>query len=288
MFEHRRRRFDLRIMADAIEQHASRHRRPVAGSARPCAPRRSGRRLRRSPATAPRRAATPPPSAHAARGGRRCSGSGDASPAAPGCFRSGSRRHPARSRRAGCAGPKTLAKLRARARRSNSRPNSPPNGLSNSFWLSTGRCVSGNSPPLRNTQEASRSRPSVMAGEQFLGDAVAVVVGQHVQRLVDSQAAEQPLLAGRPAPAGCSGWARGLAESPKPSRSQTSTAVALRQRLPEVVPVPGGAGKTVDQQQRPTLPGFPVADREALEIQSAAAPPPGLQGNAGQRRGHWR
>ena len=126
-----------------------------------------------------------------------------------------------------------------------------------------------------------------MAGEQFLGDAVAVVVGQHVQRLVDSQAAEQRLLQVGLLQQAVAMGAR-LGRIAEAEQVADQHAVALRQRLPEVVPVPGGAGKTVDQQQRPPLPGFPVADREALEIQGAAPPPPGLQGNAGQRRGHWR
>ncbi len=142
--------------------------------------------------------------------------------------------------------------------------------------------------PAVEEHAGGESQPTfVMAGEQFLGDAVAVVVGQHVQRLVDSQAAEQRLLQVGLFQQAVAMPAR-LGRVAEAEHVAGQYAVAPRQRFPEVVPVPGGAGEAVDQQQRLALPGLPVADREALEVQAAALRAPGLQGDARQRRAHWR
>ncbi len=57
--------------------------------------------------------------------------------------------------------------------------------------------------------------------------------------------------------------------------------VALGQGLPQVMPVPTGRGKTVDQQQRLALPRYPVADGTAMKVEILATLAPGSKRDLG-------
>ena len=69
----------------------------------------------------------------------------------------------------------------------------------------------------------------------------------------------------------------------KPEHVAGDHLITLGQRRPQVVPIPGGGREAMDQQQRRTLPGCPVANRVAIEDEVAALTAPIRQGNAGQR-----
>ena len=58
--------------------------------------------------------------------------------------------------------------------------------------------------------------------------------------------------------------------------------VTLGQWLPQAMPVPTGGGKTMDEQQRLTLPRRPVTDVLATENESLAAFAPDAQRNLGE------
>ncbi|MNL57144.1 hypothetical protein D3C87_1806840 [compost metagenome] len=59
-------------------------------------------------------------------------------------------------------------------------------------------------------------------------------------------------------------------------------AIALSQRLPQVMPVPTGAGKAMNEQQRFTLPRRPITNGLAAEDECLAAFAPDRQGNLGE------
>ncbi|MNP26773.1 hypothetical protein D3C76_1196450 [compost metagenome] len=121
----------------------------------------------------------------------------------------------------------------------------------------------------------------VMPRQQLLGHAVAVIVGQHMQRAPHIQVREQGLLQIGLLQQAVDVIRRfgGVAETEHVTRDHP---VALRQRLPQVMPIPTGGGKTVDQQQRLALPGHPVTDGMTTEHEDLAALAPDTQGNLGQ------
>ncbi|MNT33578.1 hypothetical protein D3C72_1695120 [compost metagenome] len=121
----------------------------------------------------------------------------------------------------------------------------------------------------------------VMPRQQFLGHAVAVVVSQQVHRLLDTQVSEQRLLQisllqqavlmiGR--------FVR-IAEAEHVAGNH---AITLGQWLPQVMPVPTGGRKAVDEQQRVTLPCRPVMDAMTTEHERLAALAPDTQGDLGE------
>src|SRR5471032_1436900 len=120
-----------------------------------------------------------------------------------------------------------------------------------------------------------------MAGEQFLGDAVAVVVGQHMHRLLHAQVVEQRLLQ-----IGLFQQAiivvHRLGRFAEPQHVARDHQVALGQRLPHVVPVPAGGGEPMNQQQRFALPGHPVTDLTATEDEFLATFAPGSERDFGE------
>ncbi|MCY1457635.1 hypothetical protein D9M71_749450 [compost metagenome] len=83
--------------------------------------------------------------------------------------------------------------------------------------------------------------------QQFLGNAVAIVVGQHVHRPIDAQVDQQRLVQVRllQQPVVMAARLVGIAKAEQVTGDDPE---APRQGLPEVVPVPGGGGKAVDQQ----------------------------------------
>ncbi|MNL15842.1 hypothetical protein D3C87_1368540 [compost metagenome] len=121
----------------------------------------------------------------------------------------------------------------------------------------------------------------VMPGQQFLGHAVAIIMGEYVHGLLDMQMGQQRLLQigllqqavfvvhrfGR------------VAEAEHVAGNHP---VALRQRLPEVMPVPTGSREAVDEQQRLTLPCRPVMDGLTMELERLAAFAPDTQRDLGE------
>ncbi len=117
--------------------------------------------------------------------------------------------------------------------------------------------------------------------QQLLGDAVAIVVGQHMHRAIHPHVRQQRLLQVSllQQPVVMTTRLGGVAET---QQVTSDDAEAPRQRFPEVVPVPGRSGEAVDQQQRFALPRRPVADALATEVHVLCLGAPVAQGNAGQ------
>ncbi len=126
-------------------------------------------------------------------------------------------------------------------------------------------------------------RPAfVVTRQQFLGDAAAIVVGQQVHRLDDAQVLEQCLLQVGlldQAVAVIERLGR-IAEAQHVARHH---AKALRQGCPQVVPVPTGGRKSVQQQQGRALPCCPITNALAPKGETAPTGTPDAQWNLGQR-----
>ncbi len=121
----------------------------------------------------------------------------------------------------------------------------------------------------------------VVPSEQLLSNAVAVVVGEDVHGLFNLQMGKQCLLQiglFQQAVGVIARFCR-IAETEHVAGDHLIT---LGQWLPQVVPIPTGGGKTVNQQQRFTLPDCPVADRLATKDKSPAALAPDTQRNLGE------
>ncbi len=134
-------------------------------------------------------------------------------------------------------------------------------------------------PAIEEHAAGQRDAPFAMPRQQLLGDAVAIVMRQHMDRTADTQLRQQCLLqvglldqaVGVPA------WLGRIAEAEHVACSQP---VTRRQRLPDLVPVPAGGGKAMDQQQRLTFAGRPVANALAAEREFASVRAPRVQCHA--------
>ncbi|MNF96477.1 hypothetical protein D3C84_792680 [compost metagenome] len=120
-----------------------------------------------------------------------------------------------------------------------------------------------------------------MPGQQFLGHAVAVIVGEQVHWLLHIQVFKQCLLQIRLLQQAVF-VIRRFGRIAEAQHVASDHAKALGQWLPQVMPVPAGGRKTVNQQQRLTLTRRPVTDAVATEQERLAAFAPDTQRNLGK------
>ena len=80
------------------------------------------------------------------------------------------------------------------------------------------------------------------------------------------------------------GMSTGLGRVAKAEHVAGNHLVTLSQRSPQVMPVPAGGRKAVNQQQRLSLTGRPVADVMAVKAKGLPRTAPIRQGNPWQRR----
>ncbi|MND66730.1 hypothetical protein D3C80_581290 [compost metagenome] len=121
----------------------------------------------------------------------------------------------------------------------------------------------------------------VMPGQQFLSHAVAVIVGEQVHWLLDIQVFKQCLLQIRLLQQAVF-VIRRFGRIAEAQHVASDHAKALGQWLPQVMPVPTGGWKAVNEQQRLTLACCPVADALATEYERLAAFAPDTQGDLGE------
>src|SRR3989344_7665335 len=107
-------------------------------------------------------------------------------------------------------------------------------------------------------------------------------MGQHMHRLSHMQVVEQRLLQIRLFQQAIVVIQR-LGRIAKPEHVAGDHQVALGQGLPQVMPVPTGGREAMDQQQRLTLPGHPIANGVATKNKTLAALAPGSERNFGER-----
>ena len=129
--------------------------------------------------------------------------------------------------------------------------------------------------------------PLLMPRDQLLGNAVTIVVSQHMRRAPFANMGQQCLLQiglfqqaiGMPTRLGRVTEAKHVAGDHPVTRSQ---------RRPQAMPVPTGAGKAMYQQQRlgRSVTGNPVPNRVAAKVQRLPQRAPFVQGNARQLT-HW-
>src|SRR5690606_20149833 len=140
--------------------------------------------------------------------------------------------------------------------------------------------------PAVEEHAAGQLQPSfAVPRQQFLSDAVAVVMREYVDGAIDAQFGQQRLLDVRLLEQAVVMPAR-LGRVAEAEHVAGDHPVALRQRLPERLPVPAGGGKAVNKQQRLALTCRPVADRQTTEREALRSLTP-----LRQARGtpvHWR
>src|SRR5690606_34975240 len=129
--------------------------------------------------------------------------------------------------------------------------------------------------------------PVLMPGDQLLRHAVAIVMGQHVQRALFANMRQQHLLQiGLLQQA--IGMAARLGRVAETEHVAGDQPITLGQRRPQAMPVPTGAGKSMNQQQwlGRRVTGDPVTDRVTAKVQRLALRTPFIQGDAWQPT-HW-
>ncbi|KES20813.1 hypothetical protein FG99_28270 [Pseudomonas sp. AAC] len=136
----------------------------------------------------------------------------------------------------------------------------------------------GEQPAIEEHQRGQLDLSFQVPRQQFLADAVAVVVDQQVHGLAHRQMLQQRLLQVGLLMDAVGVVAR-LGRIAEAEHVAGDHPVAPGQRLPQLVPVPGGAGEAVDQQQRLARAGLPVADGVAVEVEGAPLRAPVAQGD---------
>ncbi|MNX94774.1 hypothetical protein D3C86_1270210 [compost metagenome] len=121
----------------------------------------------------------------------------------------------------------------------------------------------------------------VMPGQQFLGHAVAVIVGEQVHWLLHIQVFKQCLLQIRLLQQAVF-VIRRFGRIAEAQHVASDHAKALGQWLPQVMPVPTGGRKAVNEQQWLTLPCCPVADALVTKNECLAALAPDTQRDLGE------
>lgn len=144
-----------------------------------------------------------------------------------------------------------------------------------------GLWASGKSPPFKKQNRAedetgvASSRPLLVAGEQLLGDRVAVVVSKDVNAL-DTELGEEHLLERRLVEHRIR-LVAGLVRPAEAEHVRSDDAKACSERRPHRVPVPGRAREAVDREEHRASAFVSVEDVVPRVTKRLAVAPPALE-----------